>query len=337
MDLQSLQTKLIQTVNTLNQSDAGVQVDWAGGPQLPVPPQMANPSPRLATEMRPGAEFAAAVDVLQRRANPGGMADRPMGVGASQAAQAASPVVYLRRLRAMADKINHLSVEQEQAIAEMRSLQTYLAQLHPQEQASAVPVLDLHRAALAAAEIDPWGNILLAYRTLDPERLPEPTTGRGRGHQGYQERNSPSPGRVNGLRATASTSTGLQSLMADILSLGQEPLGLLSAIGATVKRLARSLPPAGAPASLQGRPRRRSTPSLSLVDAVLWLGGGVIGRLALNLLLAAFPALWSVAMVTITAVTAFALYRATLAPQLNFGPAMRVGLLVLGLFVGGQI
>jgi hypothetical protein len=30
--------------------------------------------------------------------------------------------------------------------------------------------------------------------------------------------------------------------------------------------------------------------SLSLVDSVLWFGGGVIGRLALNLLLAAFPA-----------------------------------------------
>jgi hypothetical protein len=69
----------------------------------------------------------------------------------------------------------------------------------------------------------------------------------------------------------------------------------------------------------------------------LWFGGGVIGRLALNLLLAAFPSLWSVAVAAITAVTAYALYRATLAPKLAFGPAMRVFLLVAGLVVGGQL
>jgi hypothetical protein len=321
----------------LNQSDAGVRVDWAGGPQLPVPPQMSNPSQRLATEMRPGAEFAAAVDVLQRRAAPGGIADRTIGGGASETAQLAPPVVYLRRLRTMADKINHLSLEQEQAIAEMRSLQIHLAQLNPQGQASAAPpVLDVDRAALAAAEVDAWGNILLAYRTLAPDTLSNPAAGKGRGTQGYQGRNSRAADRVNRSGA-ASSPSGLQSLVADILSLGQEPLGLLSALGVTVRRLSRRLTVAVAPTSFQGQQRRRNPSSLSLVDAVLWLGGGVIGRLALNLLLAAFPMLWSVAMVAITAVTAYALYQATLAPQLNFGPAVRVGLLVLGLFVGGQI
>jgi hypothetical protein len=84
-------------------------------------------------------------------------------------------------------------------------------------------------------------------------------------------------------------------------------------------------------------PARETTSSLSFTDGTLWFGGGVIGRLALNLLLAAFPALWSVAVVTITAMTAYALYRATLAPKLAFGPALRVFLLVVGLVVGGQL
>jgi hypothetical protein len=59
--------------------------------------------------------------------------------------------------------------------------------------------------------------------------------------------------------------------------------------------------------------------------------------LALNLLLAAFPGLWSVAVAAITAMTAYALYRATLASNLAFGPAIRVFLLVVGLIVGGQL
>ncbi|MBE9140326.1 hypothetical protein IQ254_24530 [Nodosilinea sp. LEGE 07088] len=337
MDLQSIKTKLIQTVNTLNQSDAGVQVDWAGGPQLPVSPRLSNPSQSLATEMRPGVEFAAAVDVLQRRTGPGGMADRPVGGGVPGVAQATPAVVYLRRLRVIADKINHLSAEQELAIAELRSLQAHLAQVSSQGQATVTPVLDLNRAALAAAEVDSWGNILLAYRTLAPERAPEPTTGMGQGSHSSQGGDSRVAGRAHSYSAASSPSAGGQSLVADILSLGQEPLALLSALGSSVKHLALGLTHMVAPRSFQRRPPQRSRASLSLVDAVLWLGGGVIGRLALNLLLTAFPALWSVAMVAITAVTASALYRATLAPQLNFGPALRVGLLVLGLFVGGQI
>jgi hypothetical protein len=76
---------------------------------------------------------------------------------------------------------------------------------------------------------------------------------------------------------------------------------------------------------------------MSLIDMLLWFGGGVIGRLALNLLLAAIPALWSLAVAVLTGITAYALYRATLAPRKDFGLASRVFLIIAGLVIGGQL
>ena len=70
--------------------------------------------------------------------------------------------------------------------------------------------------------------------------------------------------------------------------------------------------------------------ALSLVDMLVWFGGGVIGRLALNLLLSAMPALWSLAVAILTGITAYALYRATLAPRKDFGIAYRVFLMIGG-------
>jgi hypothetical protein len=77
--------------------------------------------------------------------------------------------------------------------------------------------------------------------------------------------------------------------------------------------------------------------SLSLADSILWFGGGVIGRTVLSLLIAALPLLWSVAVAGITALMAYALYQAILAPRLSFGPLLRASLLVAGLVVGGHL
>ncbi len=340
MDQQSIQSKLIQKINTLNQGDVGVQVDWAGGPQLPLTP------PGPAARQRPGVDFAVAVDALQWRAeNIGGVAPQAVASVYPGPVTAVSSQAYLRRLGALADKINYLSAGQERAIAEMQSIQTRLAhlpaQFSPQGQPVSPPAIDLSRAALAAAEVDGQGNILLSYRTVAPSAAPAGTTNAPA---------KPSPRDADQLathlRATYGPPAGPSiwgNLATDVLALGKEPMQLLSDLGRTVWSLVVGVAqwsarrqPGGQSGVAAGRTPGR-VGELSLVDSVLWLGGGVIGRLALNLLLAAFPALWSVAVAAITAITAYALYRATLAPRLVFGPAIRVFLLVIGLVIGGQL
>lgn len=338
MDRQSIQSKLIQKINTLNQGDVGVQVDWAGGPQLPLTP------PGPDTRQRPGVDFSVAVDALQWRAeNIGGFAPQAAANGSPDSAAAVSSQACLKRLSAMADKINYLSAEQERAIAEIQSIQARLAhlpvQFSPQGQPVSPPAVDLSRAALASAEVDRYGNMLLCYRTLTP------AAGMAAGAAiNAPAEHSPRDADqlATHLRATYGPSAGPSgwgNLATDVLALGKEPVQLLSDLGRIAWSLVLGVTQwstrrqAG---SAAGHAPGRSG-ELSLVDSVLWLGGGVIGRLALNLLLAAFPALWSVAVAAITAITAYALYRATLAPKLAFGPAMRVSLLVVGLVIGGQL
>ncbi|MBD1875618.1 hypothetical protein H6F75_19230 [Nodosilinea sp. FACHB-131] len=339
MDFQSIQTKLTNTVNALSQSDATVQVDWAGEPSLPsTVVREAQAVPRGRS--RPSVDFSTAIDALQWRSEQAGGAD----LAANLPAGSAPAEVYLKRLNAMAHKINQLSSEQERAIAEMQLIRARLTRIHPiantQGQPVVPPYLDVERAVLASAEMDHQGNIVLAYRTISPTSSPGP-------------RANPIPTEINQLAGHLRTTYGPSkrrgrsewgALTSDLVALGQEPSELVAHLSRTVwdagLAIARLIAPQHAKpsvtsSSLLEQPRRGA--SLSVVDGVLWLGGGVIGRLALNLLLAAFPALWSVAVAAITAITAYALYRATLAPKLAFGPAIRVFLLVLGLVVGGQL
>ncbi|MBE9157303.1 hypothetical protein IQ265_10780 [Nodosilinea sp. LEGE 06152] len=339
MDLQSIQTKLIHRVNALGQDEASVQVDWAGGPS-PVEPHS---GPLGGT--RPKADVATAINTLQRRAAPGG------GDGNVSLPESAVLVSsYIQQLNSIAAKINQISTEQERAIAEMQLIQTNLAQVYPavnpQGQPIEPPYLDAQRAVIAAAEVDSWGNVVLAYRTVTPN-LAAPAPARSvAGHQAHQL--------AHQLRSSYGPSSpplrGVwNSLVSDVEALGHEPAQLLARLGRTVWGVALDVAQRVKPRPTRHRTTQRTSgqplgvfdqgrgASLSLVDSMLWFGGGVIGRLALNLLIGAFPALWSLAVAAITAMTAYALYRATLAPKLAFGPALRVALLVVGLIVGGQL
>ena len=79
--------------------------------------------------------------------------------------------------------------------------------------------------------------------------------------------------------------------------------------------------------------RTRVTP----LDILVWCGGGVIGRVALDLALAATPGLWNwVVAITIGAV-ALGLYRMLFAPRPDVSFIARVLLALIGLAIGGQI
>ncbi len=127
----------------------------------------------------------------------------------------------------------------------------------------------------------------------------------------------------------------MRGLFQELRALAHEPQGWLIYLWNWSNRWL-GLGPAAQPETKLQKPPVAS-PSLSRLDALLWGTAGVIARLALNYLLQAIPSLWTLVVVGITAATAYALYRALLAPQPNLAVASRLLLVLGGLFVGGRI
>ncbi|MGF1566700.1 MAG: hypothetical protein ACFCVD_01260 [Nodosilinea sp.] len=187
------------------------------------------------------------------------------------------------------------------------------------------PQINFADAVIANAKVDARGNVVLAYRPVTWSQSQADALNLAahlRGTYGSSKRRG---------------SSLLADLGADLGALWQEPAQWLEKGWLSLQTLIPSLSATQrSRAATPFQPHRRAAP-VSAVDAMLWGGGGVIGRVALNLILAAFPALWSVAVAAITAITAYALYRATLAPKLEFGLAYRVFLAIGGLILGGYL
>lgn len=83
--------------------------------------------------------------------------------------------------------------------------------------------------------------------------------------------------------------------------------------------------------TLEGRSR------LTPLDIVIWLGGGLIGRLALQLLLAALPGIWPWLVGATVGAVALALYRLLLMPRPDIAFVARLFLALVGLALGGQL
>lgn len=76
---------------------------------------------------------------------------------------------------------------------------------------------------------------------------------------------------------------------------------------------------------------------LTLLDVVMWLGGGLIGRLALQLALAAVPGLWPWIVGLTLGTVVFALYRLLFTSQTDIAFVSRLFLALVGLVLGGQL
>ncbi|MGB5974339.1 MAG: hypothetical protein WBG38_13530, partial [Nodosilinea sp.] len=223
MDLQNIQTKLIHRVNALSQNEGDVQVDWDGGPS-PVEASSASGG------RRPRANFSAAVDTLQRRAEPVGGPNH-----LSTPDSAASVDGCIKQLNAIAYKINQISAEQEQAIIDMQAVHAHLAQVYPilnhQGQPIAPPSLNAQRAVTAAAEVDRWGNIVLAYRTVTPNPAAEAARPRSSGEANQlahhiRSRYGASSPQIRGVWS---------SLARDVRARGQEPSHPIVQLGRTAR------------------------------------------------------------------------------------------------------
>ncbi|MGD1860939.1 MAG: hypothetical protein ACFB0E_13325 [Leptolyngbyaceae cyanobacterium] len=75
----------------------------------------------------------------------------------------------------------------------------------------------------------------------------------------------------------------------------------------------------------------------TFLNYLIWCGGGVIGRLALDLLLAAFPRFWPVVIGLVVGAVAFGLYRLLFAKKTDMTSIVCVFLALIGLVIGGQL
>ncbi|HEY9738391.1 MAG TPA: hypothetical protein V6D06_18990 [Trichocoleus sp.] len=359
MDLQALQAIKEKLINQQRQYGAAApeaSVDWSY-PRTAQPPFGETPS--AGSDSTPSASYstvsntaaaaqasqlANAVETLQQRSAqslPSQFVPQAPDASTWAADVATQISIHQMRLQAIVDQINELSAKQERAMVEMKTVAERLDLEQRRQQrfessaglSLSVPLeVNYESAILAAAEQDEQGNIMLTYRMADL-------------HQADREANHLAQTLRNGLGPTyrnrhsqsnqfASAQKFLQD--AGIATLLAEPMATLQSAWNLAYDLALTGWDHLRAAVATPRSRQRSSP-FTLLDGVIWLGGGVISRLALNLILTAYPALWSVAVAAVTGMTAYALYRATLAPRLDFGLAYRVLLAVAGLIVGGRL
>jgi hypothetical protein len=87
-------------------------------------------------------------------------------------------------------------------------------------------------------------------------------------------------------------------------------------------------------------PSTRHTPTrrMSLLkQSLLFLVGGIVGRVVLDFFVALVPALWMPALIVMVLPGAIAIYQATKTPQSGFIWGYRLVLILMGLLIGGRL
>lgn len=302
LNLNPIREKLMMQKRQLNLPDSsGIDVDWDA------------PNPEV---QNPGAQatYQQTVEMLQQRSG------QSPGTSATPTARADHLELHRHRLLAIAEHINELSLQQERAMVEIRQIgeriarEQHLFQGSSDRSAALATWLDTDNAIVAWVESEEDGGLFLAYRPVkfDQEHHTANQVAQALRQQTARRRS----------HRSADPTLGPDILWAEPLTFFR------SGWQALTDGLATWLSTATTPSA---RPR------LTPMDGAMWFGGGVISRLALNLILAAYPGLWSIAVAIVTAITAYALYRATLAPRLDFSLAYRVLLAVAGLILGGHL
>jgi hypothetical protein len=325
MDLTAIQEKLRRQAQFPPADSLALPRDWP-----PTPSVMISPKNQAAS---PTAQLVSTVETLRRRSlrSLGSIpASGPSLPGAHPSPGTQidlDPMIWQQQLRTMVDKINRLSHEQELVIATLATTGAQLLSSAQQELRPGdrfpVPSIDLNQAVTTTATLDGQGNVCLAYKPIrltsldqDAHQLAAQLRQRyGSGHQGA----TPLAAHL------AKVGRELRTLLREPWSWFQYGWKKWLSLGST-----------------QVSQRRSSTSTIkfvlpSLVDTLLWVGSGAIGRLVLNLFLSAFPTFWPLAVLAITGMLTYALYSTTLATRPNFSVAIRVLLLVAGLGLGGYL
>jgi hypothetical protein len=104
-------------------------------------------------------------------------------------------------------------------------------------------------------------------------------------------------------------------------------------------------PPTSGLKSKPSKPSRlsqtRSEPEVvdhfTVQEGLVWLGGAIAARIAINILLDLFSWMWFPAIGLITIPAAIAVYQATTSPQSGFVWGCRLFLIMIGLLIGGRL
>lgn len=335
MDFDQIRIKLSQQEKYRQSSATPSSMDW--------------PNPKLSRQKRQeratvqsteSTKLSNAVEMLRKRAGvqsaalpvPADSVGEDLNGPALRKMALEEAGIHVKRLYSLADRINKLSSEQEHLIVEIRALESRLGLLQPYLPSHLFEPLtvSLDEAMLASAEGND-GMTYLRVASRSPE-IPHPD------QDAYDLANHLRG--TYGSRRNSMTPFWWSKLWDDFGLLLQEPTalvrGLQGQFGAVINVCfgqSSSLASNYSPTPLN---QGAGWESLSVVDMLLWFGSGVIGRMALNLVLTAIPGLWSLAVALLTGVTAYALYRATLAPRRDFGLAYRMFLVIAGLVIGGR-
>lgn len=280
----------------------------------PIAPQWAPPTTTTAPPSRSpagsAAELNAAVATLRQRSagvDPALATAAPAASDPTPATTSAELDLHRHRLQQQARAINDLARQQEAAIQAFKRSSDSLAWcLRRNDHAHGWRLeqfCQLESAAVTQVIQDESGAFVLTQAAIDlyeDERQASQTA------QALRERKRPHA------QSAAATREGWMTLVA-------EPLAALEALWQAVT------------GTWEARSR------LTALDLLLWLGGGVIARQALELLLAAVPQVWPLLVGATVGAVALALYRLMTAQRTDLGFVVRLFLALAGLVIGGQL
>ncbi len=298
--LQAMQEKLLRQQQTLRaQSPLEVRSDWPVSHRLRVHSTAARVAETVDMLQRRSWQSGTAVPAPKPRSEVGrrGGADRPRRF---------TPATYQRQMATIVKRINDLSREQEQAMAEMQWVQQQLISFsaegasHP-----AWPTINFDQAVTARANLDDSGQVLLSYDPVRPESVQESHALAQHLRQAYGSPQGHRPGSLKLRRVWRC----LGGWMTQAITAWE-------------------------PNSAQGR---MPSPAPSTTEAMLWAGAGVGGRLVIQGLMMTLPSLGIVAVVACLASLSLTLYRAILPPTPDVNLMSRIALALAGLLIGGYL
>lgn len=300
--LQAMQEKLLRQQQTLRaQAPLEVPIDWA--------------TPHGVRVHSTAARVAETVDMLQRRSWQAGAGPTPRdkaevarGAGMNRPRRF-TPVTYQRQMAAIVKRINDLSQQQEQAMAEMQWVQQQLISFSTEGSASPHrwPAINFDQAVTARASLDASGQVLLSYGPVRPQPVQQEEA-----HALAQH-----------LRQVYGAPQGHRPGSARLRRVWRR-LGrwITKAITAWEPNPAQGRIPSAAPTT---------------TEAMLWAGAGVGGRLVIQGLMMTLPSLGVVAVVACLASLSLTLYRAILPPTPDVNLIIRIALALAGLLIGGYL
>ncbi|MFE4107268.1 hypothetical protein [Almyronema epifaneia] len=269
----------------------------------------------------------------QRSSQPLASPPPDRGVSEPPPAEVELPVAqYQQQLQQQAQQINQLSLAQEEAILQLKSMSDrYNLDLkhHLTRSGQAVP-LPLPLCAFDAALVpavhqNAQGNLTLTYRHLDlqqEERYAYELAENLRQRHGYQ-----SPG-------LGEPSDGFDLALEAIWA---EPIKAMQTLSLWIQQVYRLWRRKLGSPGQRTRQRQLQSAPLTFLDAVIWFSGGAMLRVGINFLLIAHPLLRLPVMLLLLGLSAGAIYRAVLLPRPDYAMGYRLLIAIAGLIVGGRL